>query len=303
MSDGYALVKTGHMTISPTVRRRILARKLRDMREQAGLTQTETARSLDWKQSKISRIEDCNQGVRVADLLAMLTIYGTDAPTREALSTLAREAKRKGWWRSYADALPSWFETYVGLEAEANTISTYEVDVLPGLLQTEDYARADTRATVLDEREENLEQRVELRLQRQRRFSDESPFALWAVIGEAAIRRPVGGNRVMREQLWHIVKLAETNEVTVQIMPLEAGEHPATGAFTILGFPCAEHPDVVYLESQVGGHYLEEAHQVARYNHVMNHLRAHALDPAESLRVLHTQAEKRAEHDQQHPLA
>ncbi|SDP70314.1 Helix-turn-helix domain-containing protein [Actinopolyspora xinjiangensis] len=289
-------MKTGHMAISPTVRRRILARKLRELREQAGLTQTETARSLDWKQSKISRIEDCHQGVRVSDLLAMLTIYGADTATREMLTNLAREASRKGWWHSYADALPSWFETYVGLEAEADTIRTYEVDVVPGLLQTEAYARADTRATVLDETEENLEQRVELRLQRQRRLYDDSPFTLWAVIGEAAIRRPVGGHHVMREQLHHIAKLVESSDVTVQIMPLEAGEHPATGAFTILGFPSAEHPEVVYLESQVGGHYLEEAQQVTRYSRVMDHLRAHALDPAESLRVLQTRADERAEH-------
>nr|WP_244515484.1 helix-turn-helix transcriptional regulator [Actinopolyspora xinjiangensis] len=278
------------------MRRRILARKLRELREQAGLTQTETARSLDWKQSKISRIEDCHQGVRVSDLLAMLTIYGADTATREMLTNLAREASRKGWWHSYADALPSWFETYVGLEAEADTIRTYEVDVVPGLLQTEAYARADTRATVLDETEENLEQRVELRLQRQRRLYDDSPFTLWAVIGEAAIRRPVGGHHVMREQLHHIAKLVESSDVTVQIMPLEAGEHPATGAFTILGFPSAEHPEVVYLESQVGGHYLEEAQQVTRYSRVMDHLRAHALDPAESLRVLQTRADERAEH-------
>ncbi|ASU77722.1 XRE family transcriptional regulator [Actinopolyspora erythraea] len=284
------------MAISPTVRRRILARKLRELREQAGLTQTETARSLDWKQSKISRIEDCQQGVRVSDLLAMLTIYGADTATREMLTNLAREASRKGWWHSYADALPSWFETYVGLEAEADTIRTYEVDVVPGLLQTEAYARADTRATVLDETEENLEQRVELRLQRQRRLYDDSPFTLWAVIGEAAIRRPVGGHHVMREQLHHIAKLVESSDVTVQIMPLEAGEHPATGAFTILGFPRSEHPEVVYLESQVGGHYLEEPQQVTRYSRVMDHLRAHALDPAESLRVLQTRADERAEH-------
>nr|WP_232512803.1 helix-turn-helix transcriptional regulator [Actinopolyspora erythraea] len=278
------------------MRRRILARKLRELREQAGLTQTETARSLDWKQSKISRIEDCQQGVRVSDLLAMLTIYGADTATREMLTNLAREASRKGWWHSYADALPSWFETYVGLEAEADTIRTYEVDVVPGLLQTEAYARADTRATVLDETEENLEQRVELRLQRQRRLYDDSPFTLWAVIGEAAIRRPVGGHHVMREQLHHIAKLVESSDVTVQIMPLEAGEHPATGAFTILGFPRSEHPEVVYLESQVGGHYLEEPQQVTRYSRVMDHLRAHALDPAESLRVLQTRADERAEH-------
>ncbi|SFD72910.1 Helix-turn-helix domain-containing protein [Actinopolyspora alba] len=284
------------MAISPTVRRRILARKLRELREQAELTQTETARSLDWKQSKISRIEDCHQGVRVSDLLAMLTIYDADSATRELLTNLARQASRKGWWHSYADALPSWFETYVGLEAEADTIRTYEVDVVPGLLQTEAYARADTRATVLDETEENLEQRVELRLQRQRRLYDESPLSLWAVVGEAAVRRPVGGHHVMREQLQHIAKLAERSDVTVQIMPLEAGEHPATGSFTILGFPQVQHPEVVYLESQVGGHYLEEPHQTARYSRVMDHLRAHALDPAESLRVLQTRADGRAEH-------
>lgn len=284
------------MAISPTVRRRLLARELRKLRDQAGLTQTDTARELEWKQSKISRIEDCSQGVRLSDLLAMLTIYGAGHEDRERLTSLSKDASKKGWWDSYADALPSWFETYVGLEAEADTVCTYEVDVIPGLLQTEAYARADTKATVLDATPDNVEQRVDLRLQRQRRLGDDSPLSLWAVIGEAAIRRPVGGTDVMQEQLWHIVKMAESPSVTVQVMPLRAGEHPATGPFTIVSFPQVGHPDVVYLESQVGGHYLEEPEQVSRYTRVMNHLRAHALDPSDSVRAIRARAEEEAEH-------
>lgn len=280
------------MAISPTVRRRLLARELRKLRDQAGLTQTDTARELEWKQSKISRIEDCSQGVRLSDLLAMLTIYGASQDDRERLTALSKDASKKGWWDSYADALPSWFETYVGLEAEADTVCTYEVDVIPGLLQTEAYARADTKATVLDATPDNVEQRVDLRLQRQRRLRDDSPLSLWAVIGEAAIRRPVGGIGVMQEQLRHIIKTAESPSVTVQVMPLRAGEHPATGPFTIVSFPQAGHPDVVYLESQVGGHYLEEPDQVARYTRVMNHLRAHALDPSDSVRAILARAEE-----------
>lgn len=284
------------MAISPTVRRRILARELRQLREQAGLTQTDSARALEWKQSKISRIEDCSQGVRLSDMIAMLAIYQAHDTEQERLAALAKDANKRGWWHSYGDALPAWFETYVGLEAEADVVRTYEVDVIPGLLQTESYARADTRATVLDATPENVEQRVDLRLQRQGRLWDEEPLTLWAVIGEAAVRRPVGGREVMREQLSHIAKLAELPNVTVQVMPLEAGEHPATGPFSTLGFPRLEHPDVVYLESQVGGHYLEETSQIARYARVMDHLRAHALDPADSVRVIRTRAEEEAGH-------
>ncbi|MDR7301785.1 helix-turn-helix domain-containing protein [Haloactinomyces albus] len=280
------------MAFSPTVRRRILAAELCRLRAAANLSITDAAALLDCAHSKISRIESCFQRAKAADVIALCSVYGADAHEQERLVQLAKDAGKKGWWQSYGDALPDWFETYVGLEAEADSIRTYEVEIMPGLLQTESYARATTQATVLTASSADIEKRVQLRLQRQHRLTDESPMELWAVMGEAAIRRPVGGHEILREQLQHVLALSDLPNVTVQVMPLEAGGHPAMGPFVVLSFPEHSHHDVVYLESQVGGHYLEEANEIGQYTRVMEHLRAHALDPHDSLRTIQNQAKE-----------
>jgi transcriptional regulator with XRE-family HTH domain len=275
-------------TASPTVRRRLLAAELRKLRAQHGSTVGEVAAQLGWQSSKLSRIENAQRAATVSDARALLSLYAITEPAMDQLLTLARDARKRGWWDSFraAEALPRWFETYVGLEAEADTVRTYEPDVVPGLLQTESYARAISRATVLGAEEAGIEQRVELRLRRQERLTGPVPLRLWAVLGEGALRREVGGSTVLAEQLKHLCKMADLPNVVIQVVPFRVGDNPAMAPFTILGFPESAHPDVVYLESPVGGHYLEDEHEVAEYVQIVDHLRAHGLDPSDSARML-----------------
>lgn len=274
------------MAISPTVRGRVLAKKLRELRGETGRTQTEAAEGLGWKQSKVSRMEAREQHVSVADAHALSSFYGVPTEERDLLVTLARDARKKGWWQSFGDLIPEWFDTFVGMEAEASSAFTYESEFIPGLLQTEDYARATTRATVLEATPEETQRSVELRMCRQERLSGPEELQLWAVMSEAALFRPVGGEAVLRDQLDHIVKLAEQPNITVQVMPLKAGGHPALGPFVFLGYPEQWHPDVVYLETQAGAQWVEEETQVRKFGVVIEHLRAHALDPGDSVQAI-----------------
>ena len=211
---------------------------------------------------------------------ALLDFYAVDAAEREQLINLARDARKRGWWHSYSDVLPEWYETYVGLEAEASSMHTYESEAIPGLLQTEEYAYAITKSTLIRATEPEITRRVELRMQRQDRITGAQPLDLWAVIGETALRRCVGGPAVLRRQLEHVRKLAELPNVTVQVMPLDAGAHPAqAGPFVILRYSNHIDPDVVYLETHVGGLYLERENELCKYATMMDHLRAHAIDP------------------------
>lgn len=272
--------------ISPTVRGRVLTKRLHELREQAGYTQTAAAAGLDWKQSKVSRIEAREQKVSVADAHALAAFYDVTKKERDLLVTLARDSKKQGWWQSYGDVMPTWFDTYVGMEAEASSLSTYESEFIPGLLQTADYARATTKATVLDADVEEVDRQVELRMQRQQRLHGPDALTLWAIISEAALRRPVGGQAVLREQLIHLVALAEQPNITVQVMPFAAAGHPALGPFVLLSYPEEWHPDVVYLETQAGAQWVEEPLQVRKFCVVTEHLRAHAMDPSDSVRAL-----------------
>lgn len=276
--------KLGDMTVSPTVRRRRLAAELRRLRAAREVTQQQAAGHLGCTQAKIGRFETAKRSPSIGDVTALLDFYRVNGAEREQLLNLARDARKRGWWHSYSDVLPEWYETYVGLEAEASSIHTYESEAIPGLLQTEEYAHAITKSTLVQAEEPEIARRVELRLQRQRRITGDSPAEFWAVIGEAALRRPVGGSRVLRRQLEHVLKLAELPQVTLQIMSLDAGAHPAqVGPFVILRYPDQADADVVYLETHVGGLYLERENELSNYSAMMDHLRAHAIDPDASL--------------------
>jgi len=268
------------MTVSPTVRRRRLAAELRRLRALAEVTQQQAAAHLGCTQAKIGRFETAKRSPSVGDVSALLDFYAVDAAEREQLINLARDARKRGWWHSYSDVLPEWYETYVGLEAEASSMHTYESEAIPGLLQTEEYAYAITKSTLIRATEPEITRRVELRMQRQDRITGAQPLDLWAVIGETALRRCVGGPAVLRRQLEHVRKLAELPNVTVQVMPLDAGAHPAqAGPFVILRYSNHIDPDVVYLETHVGGLYLERENELCKYATMMDHLRAHAIDP------------------------
>lgn len=270
------------------VRRRRLAQDLRNLRNDAGLTTQQVADAVGRAQSLVSRWEAGKRTPSHGDVIALAELFGIDRDRRDRLTGLARDARRKGWWETYVDVLPEWHERYLGLEAEASEVNTFEPDVIPGLLQTPDYARALTKATLLRSTPEEIERRVELRLQRQQRLSDTAPLKLWAIAGEASLYKKVGGTGVLKQQLEHLLKTAEWPNITFQVMPLEAGAQPATGGqVTILRYSDAADADVVYLESQHGGVYVEDLEAVSDYALMMEHLRAHAADPATTLELIH----------------
>ncbi|MFG2084728.1 helix-turn-helix domain-containing protein [Spirillospora sp. NPDC048824] len=271
--------------------------ELRRLREERGLTidQVVSRSEGDFSSSTISRWETGERRIRPTDLRVLLDVYDVDASRREVLLTFAREARQRGWWHSYGAAIPSWFQFFVGLEAEAASIQAYESELMPGLLQTPDYYRAFLHAAPAAGNEDEIEHKIEVRSARQRRLTGESPLKFWAVVNEAVIQRVVGTEETMRDQLRHVVDLARQPHVSVQVLPFKAGAHPAMeGSFTILDFPEASDPDVVYLENQTGSLYLEETPQIERYTLMFNYLIAKALDPDESLSMITRVAEELA---------
>lgn len=274
---------------SPTVRRRRLGTELRRLRELAGVTADQARVRLDCSPSKISRIElgrSPSTARDVADLLALYQV--TDQETVTALIELARQSNQRGWWQPYGDLLPDWFEGYIGLETEATAISTYETHLVPGLLQAPGYAAAVLAASIPRRSEKDIERQVELRTRRQRLLTRERPPAVWAILDEAVLRRPVGGTDVLRAQLHHLLDQARLPSLTLQVLPFDAGAHPALGtAFTILRFDAgAGDEDMVYIEELDSAIYVERPADVRRYAARMDHIRAAALPPNQSLEMI-----------------
>ena len=263
---------------SPTVRRRRLALELRRLREAARLTCEEVAERLECSASKISRVETGRVSVSPRDVRDMLEIYGIPEDQRESLVQLARDSRQKGWWHAYSDTIQPQFATYLGLESAASEIRIYEVSLIPGLLQTEDYARTVISAGMVNSSREDIDRRVELLMARQPALTRADPPKLWAVLDEAALRRRVGGAALMRLQLDFLLGVTGLPNVAVQVIPFGGGAHPAMGRpFVILVFPERADPDVVYLEDLTSALYLEDVDEVDRYNVFFNHLRATAL--------------------------
>lgn len=266
---------------SPTARRRRLAMELRRLREEAGLTIETVAARMECSASKISRTENAQVAPTARDVRFMLGIYGVDGERCEELVQTAREARQKAWWHPYSDVARG---PYIGLEAATATIQTYEALLIPGLVQTREYARAASRAARPDLSPEAIERKVDLRVARQQLLDAADAPEIWLVIDEAVLNRPVGGPGVMREALLRLAEVAEATNVTVQILPYDAGEHAGMdGAFVILGFPDPEDPDVVYLDNATGGLYLETDEELRRYRLMFDHLRAAALKPDKSI--------------------
>jgi transcriptional regulator with XRE-family HTH domain len=273
---------------SPTVRRRRLASELRALREAAKLTCEEVAEHLECSASKISRVETGRVSVSPRDVRDMLALYGVDPQQLDSLVQLARESRQKGWWHAYSDTIQPRFATYIGLEDAAAEIRTYEVNLIPGLLQTEDYARTVINAGNLTGTQEDVERRVALRMARQPMLrSGSNPPQFWAVLDEGALHRTVGGSGLMHLQLDHLVELADMPNVAIQVIPFTAGAHPGIGKpFVILSFPERADPDVVYLEDFTSTLYLEDVDEIDRYNVLFNHLRATALSFEESAALI-----------------
>ena len=272
----------------PTVLRILLGAQLRRLREAKRITLEDAGKMIRASHSKISRLETGRVGFKDRDITDLLTLYGvTDEEEREALRALARRANAPGWWHDYNDVLPPWFEAYVGLEEVATQVRAYEVQFIPGLLQTEDYARAVTMLGHDNASAREIERRVRLRMTRQAVFDREDPPNVWAVIDEAVLRRPAGGPAVMQGQLQHLADLAKRPNVTIQIIPFQAGGHAAAGgAFSILRFAEPDLPDVVYLEQLTSALYLDKPDTVDSYLRVMERICMEAATPADSTAII-----------------
>jgi transcriptional regulator with XRE-family HTH domain len=277
---------------SPTVRRMLLGSQLRRLRDAVGITRADAGFAIRGSDSKISRMELGRVRFKERDVADLLTLYGvTDHEERETLLTQAREANTPGWWNRYGDLLPAWFQPFVGLEAAASVIRTYEVQFVPGLLQTKDYARAViapvSPALPMTTSAEEIERRVRLRMDRQQLLLRPNPPQLWAVVDEAALRRPIGGTDVMRAQLEALIDATKLKNVTLQVLPFRAGGHSAGGGmFTILRFPEQDVPDVVYLEQLTSGLYLDKRDDVDLYAMTMENLSVQADPPKQTAATL-----------------
>ncbi|QNP75818.1 helix-turn-helix domain-containing protein [Streptomyces roseirectus] len=266
----------------------LLGSQLRRLRESRGITREAAGYSIRASESKISRMELGRVSFKTRDVEDLLTLYGiTDDAERAALVGLAREANVAGWWHSYSDVLPSWFPTYVGLEGAACLIRSYEVQFVPGLLQTEAYAHAVVARGMKNASAADIDRRVALRLERQKYLVSENPPDVHVVLDEAGLRRPYGDREVMRGQLQHLIDFSERPNVRLQVMPFSFGGHTAeSGAFSILSFPESDLSDVVYLEQLTSALYLDKREDVAQYEQVLRELQDDSPSPAESRDLL-----------------
>jgi transcriptional regulator with XRE-family HTH domain len=274
----------------PTVRQRRLAQALRELRHDAGLTQDAVAARMGWHTSKLFRMENARSPrVDWLDVKELMDMYGVRSPHREALIQLARDARMRGWWTPYRDVFTG---SYVALEDESSVMRLYCPELVPGLLQTEDYARAVIRAVRPGYDEESVERRVTARLTRQKVLLDRAPPPeLMLVLNEAVLRRLVGHERVMAAQLRALTEAAQRPAVTLQVLPFSTGAHASLeGGFVLIEFPTETDPDVVYVEGIMGDLYLESVEEVKRYQSAFERIQAVALTPKESSAFLSAMA-------------
>jgi DNA-binding XRE family transcriptional regulator len=273
----------------PTARRMLVGAQLRRLRTEAGVTREEAGEAIRASEWKLHRLENGQVGFKDRDIIDLLRLYGVTDPDEIAeFLALAREANAPGWWQPYGDLLPQWFKAYVDLESAAMVIRTYEGQLVPGLLQTEDYMRAVIGGAHLDESPEEAERRVALRMTRQTLLTRRDAPRLWAVIDEAALRRPVGSPEVMRGQLERLIDATKLANVVLQILPFSAGAHPGmVGAFSILRFAEGDLPDVVYVEHLTNALYLDRRDDVNRYLHVIDRISMRAAPPDRTVDLLH----------------
>ena len=276
---------------SPTLRARRLAVELSSRREASGLSREEVARRLEWSTSTVFLIETGRSHPQPRSVRDLLDLYGVTGPEREGLIQLARDARQPGWWHSFRDVLPNPYEVYIGLETGAAFIRNFEPLVIPGLLQTADYARAMFRGGARELDRDDIERRVEVRMSRQQVLLKDDRPRLWAVIDEAVIRRVVASPAIMAAQLQQLAEAAEQGKTTLQVVPFGAGAHAGTtGPFVILGLPGPDEPDLVYVETLAGDIYLEERTDVDRYTLAFERLLAAALHPDDSVALVEAAA-------------
>ena len=265
----------------PMVRRLQLGARLRNLRMAAGVARDQAGYAIRGSESKISRMELGRVGFKERDVVDLLKLYGIEDEAEHArLLELAREANTPGWWHAYGDVLTTWFQNYLDLEQAAELIRTYEVQFVPGLLQTDNYARAVIMLGNGITTAEDIDRRAELRMARKQLLARKDPPRLWAVIDEAVLQRQIGGPDVLREQIEALLEASTLRNVRLQVMPFRSGGHAATGgAFSILRFPDQELPDVVYIEHLTSALYLDKNEDVDQYAAAMGRLFIEAEHP------------------------
>jgi len=286
---------------SPTVLRIMLGGQLRQLRESRGITRETAGYEIRSSESKISRLELGRVGFKERDVADLLTLYGVvDAAERATVLDLVSRANSPGWWHRYGDILPSWFHAYLGLEASAAVIRTYEVKFVPGLLETEDYARAVVLLRHPRAAPAEIEHRVRLRVERRQRVLGGSGGGpqIWAVVDEAALRRPVGGAGVMQAQLKSLIDATTNARIRLQVIPFRSGGYAAAGGpFTVLRFRDQELPDMVYIELLTSALYLDKREETTDYVLMMDQLAVAAEPPARTVEIIEAALADLAKHD------
>jgi transcriptional regulator with XRE-family HTH domain len=270
------------------VRRLQLGARLRALREAKGVSRDQAGYAIRASESKISRMELGRVSFKERDVTDLLTLYGVDDEVEQTrLLTMAREANTPGWWHPYGDLLASWFQNYLDLEQAAELIRTYEVQFVPGLLQTEAYARAVIRLGYTDAAKAEVDRRVGLRMARKQVLARPDGPRLWAVLDEAVLRRPIGGVQVQRDQVRALIEACDLPAVRLQVVRFNAGGHAAAGgAFSILRFPHQDLPDIVYIEHLTNALYLEKREDVDQYAAVVGRLFIEAEPPGRTPDIL-----------------
>jgi transcriptional regulator with XRE-family HTH domain len=265
---------------TPTVRLRRLAAELRTLRTASGLTRDAVVERTGINVATLYRIEHARVRPQTRTLRTLLDLYGADEQQQADLIALLRDARQRGWLHAYQSELPEQYTTYIGFEGEARSVWNYESLFVPGLLQTEDYARAVIRAGLPSASRADIEPRVEVRMQRQDVLRNDNPLELWGIVDEAALRRQVGGRAIMHAQLSHLLEASELPNITFQVIPFDVGAHAGMpGSFVFMQFTEATIPDVIYLDSMAGDLFLEAEADVRRYRLAFEHLRAVAVSP------------------------
>ncbi|MET9520901.1 helix-turn-helix domain-containing protein [Streptomyces coeruleorubidus] len=269
------------MAGSPTARRRRLSIELKKLREKSTLTCAQVGTALDWSGSKVNRMETGSGRIQPSDIDALCRFYGTSDELREFLKSLARQAKVRGWWQVHGAGVPEWFNIYIGLEQDASTFRQYQCEVVPGLMQTEVYA-SELHKSGAHMSAEDITKAVQVRMERQAMLRRPDAPDAWFIVNEGALRHVIGNRALMREQMERVLETADLPTVTLQVLPFDSGTYPATGSFTMLGFPAPEDPDLVYRDGITDAMYLEGEHHVREYTRAFDGLRAAALSPHRS---------------------
>ncbi len=263
-----------------TVRRIVLGSQLRHMRESRNISREAAGYAIRSSESKISRMELGRVSFKERDVIDLLSLYGVDnQQERDSVLEMVRSANEPGWWHDHGEHMPAWMHHLVGLEESASRVQTYEVRMIPGLLQTEEYAYRTLEQALPDAPCEDIQQRVNLRMNRQLILHNSRPVTVWAVVDEAALHRCVGGRDVMRRQLEHVIEATELPNLSLQVVPFSVGNYAAENAFTLLRFAEPELPDIVYVEYLSGALYLDKRSDVELHAKVANRLAVEAESP------------------------